>query len=1572
MFSQRNNPYCESLSNCEVKIVKNIQMGKKKILGLDLGTNSIGWSLINLDFEKKDGEISGIGSRIIPMSQDILGKFDSGVSISQTAERTGYRGVRRLRQRMLLRRERLHRILNLVGFLPKHYADSIDFENKLGQFKNGKEVKLNYEKVDGKHQFLFMDSFLKMADQFKNRNIDEKLPFDLTLYYLRDKALREKISKEELAWLILNFNQKRGYYQLRGEEEEEDKSKSEDYYNLKVVDVIATDSYTGSNRWYNVVLDNDMVYSRKSKEPIFNWKGMNKEFIVTTNFDKDGNPKLDKEGNIKRSFRMVDSESDWIAIKKKTELDIIDSNKHVGTFILNALYKNPKLKINGKLVRTIERRFYKAELKAILEKQAEFHHEFKDKDLYQKCLLELYQHNESHRNSIAKNDLAKLFLDDIIFYQRPLKSKKSSISNCQYEFRRFQLNGENKIKYLKGASKSNPYFIEFRLLQFLKNLKIYQVGGEFDGKEVLEKDVTNIVFDDIQNKELLYDFLNQREEVDQKQLINFLAANDIIDKKNKGNYRWNYVLDKKYPMNPTYAAIFKRVEKIAGLNAKEFLTNEKVYGLWHLIYSVKDKEEYQKAIRTFATKNQIDKEAFFELFKAFPPFKNDYASYSEKALKKLLPLMRFGKFWSESKVNEDAKALIRDIIKRLESIDYNVSLIDESLVDDDISARLLKSFKAYKNLNPIENLNTYQACYAIYKRHSEASEVSQWKTIQDLTDYIETFKQHSLRNPIVEQVVLETLRTVKDIWNYYGKGKEGFFDEIHVELGREMKNPADKRKRISEQNTLNENTNHRIKEVLKSMVEDSKTEGDVRPFSPSHQEILKIYEDGVFNSEYTVYNDSSEDEITKIRKNSSPTKKEILKYKIWLEQGYKSPYTGEMISLSRLFSSDYEIEHVIPQSRLYDDSLTNKIICEAAVNSLKGNKTAYAFIKEYGTSKVELGSGKTVEILSLDQYEKLCNRLYKNNRTKLKKLLAEEIPEGFIERQLNDSRYISKLIKGLLSNIVREENEQEATSKHLVTMPGRITSDLKRDWGLNDKWNELIAPRFERLNEMTGTSDFGFFDQSINAFRTQVPDDIAKGFNKKRIDHRHHALDALVVACVTKDHVNYITSLNTQRNNFELVDKLRERKEVEITNNQTGEIQKRKVAKSYHKPWPTFTTDTKKQLETTLVSFKQNLRVINKTNNKYLSYKNEDGTLRIGKNGMPKKELIPQKKGDSWAIRKPMHKETVSGKVLLAKGKEVQLNKVIKEPHLIVNQKIKWLVEQKLEEFENDSAKTIAYFKKKPIQLNGDTVSKVEVYTEGTATRVELTSSLTEKQIANITDTGIQQILKNHLKNYVKDDGKLNPELAFNAEGLKEMNENIVALNNGKTHQPIKKVRIFEESNKFNIGHTGNKKDKYVEAAKGTNLFFSIYKTTDKKGNSMRVYATVPLNEVIEHQKQVAHLPKGERTDVPIDNTKGEYLFSLSPNDLVYVPTDEEIENINLVDFNNLRKDQADRVYKMVSGSSSQGFFIPSQVAKAVVNKYEFSALNKSERSTDGDMIKERCWKLKMDRLGSVVEVKKG
>ena len=93
----------------------------KRILGLDLGTNSIGWAVVKAEQNESDDlQLVGIevaGSRIIPMDAATLSDFDRGNSISQTAERTRLRGVRHLLERCLLRRERLHRVLDILGFL---------------------------------------------------------------------------------------------------------------------------------------------------------------------------------------------------------------------------------------------------------------------------------------------------------------------------------------------------------------------------------------------------------------------------------------------------------------------------------------------------------------------------------------------------------------------------------------------------------------------------------------------------------------------------------------------------------------------------------------------------------------------------------------------------------------------------------------------------------------------------------------------------------------------------------------------------------------------------------------------------------------------------------------------------------------------------------------------------------------------------------------------------------------------------------------------------------------------------------------------------------------------------------------------------------------------------------------------------------------------------------------------------------------------------------------------------------------------------------------------------------------
>jgi CRISPR-associated endonuclease Csn1 len=1539
----------------------------KKILGLDLGTNSIGWALINQDFENKKGEILGMGSRIIPMSQDILSEFGKGNSVSQTAERTGFRGIRRIRERHLLRRERLHRVLNILGFLPEHYAAKIDFINRPGKFLSETEPKLAYSN----RRFVFENSFNEMISDFqihqpqllKNEKGESKLiPHDWTIYYLRKKAITQKIEKQELAWLLLNFNQKRGYYQLRGEMKEENKNKLVEFHSLKVIDVHADEVQKGKTElWYSLKLENGWVYRRQSKIPLFDWKDKIKDFIVTTDLNEDGSVKTDKEGTEKRSFR-APGEDDWTLLKKKTEAEIEKSTETVGTYIYNTLLKNPNQKIKGKLIRTIEREFYKTELLKILNTQKKFHEELQNTELYYACVRELYKYNLNQQEILNKKDFTHLLVEDIIFYQRPLKSQKTNISNCTLESRKYKdSNGNEQNAYLKAAPKSHPLYQEFRIWQWISNLRIYRRSDTLDTTTNFLEDSTAI--------EELFSFLNSKKEISQEALLKYLLEKKGFKSKNLKteivNYRWNYIDDKEktYPCNETKFLLQHRLSKVQNISG-EFLSPTIEEKLWHIVYSVTDNKEFEKALTTFAKKHELDINSFIESFKKVPPFESQYASYSLKALKRLLPLMRIGKYWDWEAIDEKTKTRIHNIIDAEENIEIKESLREKA-----------KNFKL-DSIKDYQGLPVWLSNYVVYNRHSEVGSLEKWNSPKDIESYLIEFRQHSLRNPIVEQVITETLRVVKDIWQHYGAGMPEFLNEIHIELGRDMKNTKDERSRITNQVTENENTNLRIKALLAEFQKDSGII-NVRPYSPNQQEILKIYEDGVLKSDIEIPED-----ILKISKTAQPSVSDLQRYKLWLEQKYRSPYTGEIIPLSRLFTTDYEIEHIIPQSRFFDDSLSNKIICESAINQLKGNQLGLEFIKSNSGEIVEIGMGKTVTIFGEEAFRDFVTKQYEKNYSKKSKLLLEDIPDKMIERQLNDTRHLSKFVSEVLSHIVRAETKDEGyNSINLIQGNGKITSILRNDWELDEAWNALILPRFQRMNQLTNSSSFTSYKEKYKKEIPTVPIEFSKGFQKKRIDHRHHALDALVIACATKNHISLLNNQHAKsKERFDLNRKLRHFEKVVYKHPKTGEIIEKEVPKKFIKPWGNFTHDTKESLDKIIVSFKQNLRVINRTKNRYESYKDENGNVKLNKDGEPEKGITLQTKGDSWAIRKSLHQDTIGGLIKIKKQKIVSLANAIEQSEYITDKSLKAYIKT-LYKNGFDKKKILAHFKNSNNNWNDKDISKVKIYyweidKDGqginVASRVSLDTSFSLDKIENsIADTAIKKILKNHLTKYadkVDEKGKgIAPEtLAFTPEGIEELNKHIIELNDGKFHQPIFKVRTYEpRGNKFNVGEAGNKKDKFAIAAKGTNLFFAIYENSAGK----RVYETIPLNEVIEHQKWRATLPKEEQNKMPLVPLKieyGKFLFILSPNDLVFIPNKEDIQlaqknstsKVNSIDISN--------IYKVVSFTGTQCFFVKQEVATPIVNKVEFSPLNKTEKSIDGIMIKEFCTKLKIDRLGNI------
>ncbi|NMH24831.1 type II CRISPR RNA-guided endonuclease Cas9 [Flavobacterium solisilvae] len=1684
----------------------------KKILGLDLGTNSIGWALIEIDHENRIVRILGLGSRILTMDAAEIAKFESGAKTeSGAAKRTTLRSPRKLNERYLLRRDRLHCVLNLLNALPEHYKLSIEFENakgkRSGKFNKGTEQKLAYYKDDnGKFQFLFKDAYHQMENDFrkkypemfyqkKNGN-QTKIPYDWTLYYLRHKAVTDKdfeLTKEQLAWITLSFNQKRGYEKVIGQDEKVQKEgeltdsfvgkvqsinkiENEDAYeiilvdnnndaielfrykeetkipiteigDLKEVEIVSKYDDEGTidskkteyiinevreflitdvrntgrkikeNFVFEIELETGWIKEQQSKFTP-KWKDTKRDFIIKTKYDESGNRILkgaDKGRNIN-----IPKEEDWTLMKLKTETSLTSFNtknktKGIASFVYYNLLQNPKQKIKADLITVIERDYYREELDIIYKNQEQFHPELKNRSLYEQAIQLLYPNNNSHQNTIKELDFNHLIKEDILLYQRDLKSKKSLIADCVYEKENYERTDEKTGKKyknpLKAIHKANPLYQEFRLWQFIKRLKIIK---KEDGSGELNIDVTSqLLTNNI--KEELYNFLNDKENVTEKNILDFLNIKHKELEINSGNYKWNFASEKE-PCNPTRYNFILRTKRIKGFDYRAFLTPENEYSLWHFFYSVKKKDEFTKGLSNIFSrlldKSGLSKEFHADLvrnFSSFGGYTNDYGTYSEKAIKKMLPFLRLGKYWNE----KDVEAIL-------------------SKANQEVKQKVLDKEEINGELKDFQGLWVSSACYLVYGRYSEVGEVQFWQSPYDIENYLKNeFRQHSLNNPTVEKILVETLHVVKDIWKYYGEeigtDEEGrviynkLFDRIHIELGREMKKNNKQKEKDDKNNKENRKANERIVELLREL---KKSNSSLQEKSPFQQEKLRILEEGLLSSiEYdkdTTEYKLSNGKITK-KEIKDITSKELSKisrsdferYKLWLDQRYQSPYTGKFIKLSDLFDrKKYEIEHVFPQERITLNALYNKVICETEINGAKKAFTGYAFIANAKSKSVFCSAHDAqVEILSIDSYEELVKSNFTGRKRDI--LLSKEIPEEFTNSQLNNSQYISKMAMKLLSNIVREENDDDNyRSKNVLATNGTITSTLKRHWQLNDAWNEIISPRFKRLNELTNSNLFGDY-REINGhqvFINTVPEEANKNFDPKRIDHRHHALDALIIALTTENHVQYLNNISSQEENDE--EKLKTRKGIkfQLTNSRKGfndekewyflppaQIKNKDGIDVFEYQFgetksKVFKDIAQKALENTIASFKQKNRVIRQRWNKYL--KPIDGKIKIEtQEGL--KEVV------NYNVRKRLHEDTFYGKVKLQNRIiTISLEKALIEKFDLVDAAITKEIENLIQNEGTSTQKIIEALKIK--------YPKVNVYEKYVATRfgnelesfASIPSDKIIKAIQSITDTGIQRILENHLDKYkevIDGKTKFDTENAFSSDGIKELNKNITELNNGKFHHPIYKVRTSDAmGTKFSVSEEGQKSTKYVVTAAGSNAFCGFY-----QNGKDRKYYIPTLRETVESLKQGLEPCSATHPE----NSEYKLIFVLNPSDLVYVPTEEEIENPNLVDFSKMKKEQMNRIYKFTDGSGSTMNFVPTNIANPIIdikaeehkkikdnllfweesnetkkgivkktkplfNEVGLGSENKtkSQNTFDREQIKSICWKLKVDRLGNILK----
>ena len=1130
----------------------------KKILGLDLGTTSIGWALVNeKENDNEKSEIIRLGVRVNPLTIDEKTNYEKGKSITTNADRRLKRSMHRNLQRYKLRRK------NLIECLLEHHIISDE---------------------------------TPLYEQGNNTTFQT--------YRARAKAVTEEISLEDFARVLLMINKKRGYKSSRkvkdGEEGElidgmeiakrlyeenltpgqllldlhqKGKKNKPTFYRSdlqaefdKIWEVqsafypdILTDDFKSSVRGFNKTQTSGAFYGVHQISTAKNSgkEGYAQSLLWRTEAIKH---QLDIE---EVAYALADingainNSSKRLAMISDRSKELYFNHQTIGQYLMQRLDENP----NNSLTNIIfYRQDYLDEFEAIWEKQAQYH-------------------------SGLTPELKKEIRDIIIFYQRDLKSSKNLVSYCELEHTEREITIEGKKKTIltgcKVCPKSSPLFQDFKIWQILNNLQVSVVGHQ---RKRIKKDKLQLsLFDDAETgslnrfltqeeKDILYNELSIKDKMSKRDVLKLLFDNP---KELDLNY-------KEVEGNRTMAALFKAYQDIisltgngeyefskmstdevmsitteifAGLGYKtDFLTfdsllegkaleQQPAYRLWHLLYSYSGDKS---VTGNEALLNRIQELCGFEkeyaVILANVSLALDYGSLSAKAIRKILPHMMKGYEYSE-------------------------------------------------------------ACKMAGYNHSVRSMTKEELANKEYKFRLDEIRRNSLRNPVVEKILNQMVNVINEIIKTYGKP-----DEIRIEMARELKKSQEER------------------ELLEAAIRKNTTESE---------KLRKELEEE-FGIQHV-------------------TKNDILRYKLYNElklNGYKTLYSNTYIPREELFSKRFDIEHIIPQSRLFDDSFSNKTLEVRDINIEKGNKTAYDFVAEKYDEQ------------GLADYESRVEELFNNkviSRTKRNNLLMKEseIPSDFLERDLRDSQYIARKAREILEEIV----------PFVVTTTGAVTSRLREDWQLVNIMQELNWNKYNAL----GLTE-RYTDKNGNIVK-RIKD------WTKRNDHRHHAMDALTIAFTKRSIVQYLSNLNARSDKSGSIYGI-EQKELH------RDEKDHKLVFNAPMPLDEFRAEAIKHLESILVSIKAKNKVVTKNINKVKT--KEGHQLKV--------QLTP---------RGALHNETVYGKI---RNYEAEFRKVdgkfTEEVILRVsNQKCREALLKRLAEFDNDPKKAFTgknSLEKNPIWLNAD------------------------------------------------------------------------------------------------------------------------------------------------------------------------------------------------------------------------------------------------------------------------------
>jgi CRISPR-associated endonuclease Csn1 len=219
--------------------------------------------------------------------------------------------------------------------------------------------------------------------------------------------------------------------------------------------------------------------------------------------------------------------------------------------------------------------------------------------------------------------------------------------------------------------------------------------------------------------------------------------------------------------------------------------------------------------------------------------------------------------------------------------------------------------------------------------------------------------------------------------------------------------------------------------------------------------------------------------------NVAVRRESILRYLLWEEQSHECLYCSKTISQQQLFGGEGDVDHILPRSQCLDDSQMNKVVCHRACNHDKGQRTPYEWLAASDPGR----------------YAKVCQHaaslLHKGLMPypKYRRFLQKELDlDKFIARQLTDTGYITRATVEYLRLLFDKDHD-------VLGLKGQLTSELRWQWGLDTV-----------LSEMPDSP--AWTDEA----------DLRPG-EKNRADHRHHAIDALVVALTNRRRLHRLSEL---------------------------------------------------------------------------------------------------------------------------------------------------------------------------------------------------------------------------------------------------------------------------------------------------------------------------------------------------------------------------------------------------------------------------------------------------------------